>query len=87
MAKDKTLTVRIDGKLRREIEQCAKEDNKSISEVAELALRLFCDRQALNRRRRRNLKKALRAFDRICGCVSHGSLAQNIDDELYGPMR
>ena len=85
MAKDSTLTVRIEKKLRKEIEQCAEEDKKSISEVAELALRLFCDRQTLNRRRRRNVKKALAALERMAGCVSHGSLAQNIDDELYGP--
>ena len=87
MPKDKTLTVRIDGGLRREIEECAEEDSKSISEVAELALRLFCDRQERNRCRRGNVKTALAALDSMSGCVSHGSLAQNIDEELYGPMK
>jgi hypothetical protein len=87
MGKDSALTLRIDSALRREIEKCAREEKTSISEIAEQALRLFADRRALARRRRRNIKKALAALEEMSGSVSHGSLAQNIDEELYGPMR
>jgi len=87
MNKTKTLTMRIDQELRREIEFCAHEDEASVSAIAATALRLFCERRRRERRRQRDVKKALRAFKTICGAVSHGSLAQNIDERLYGRGR
>lgn len=87
MSKESTLTVRVGRDLRSEIERCAKENEASISEVVEEALRGFCERRQRERLRRRNLPRALRALARISGCISHGRPSQDIDDELYGPMR
>ena len=55
------------------------------SDFAELALRLFGESRS-EKRREYDVEKAMAAFKRMSGSVSHGSLAQNIDEELYGPM-
>lgn len=86
MGKSSVLTVRIDDSLRSELESYAKQEKTSISAISETALKRYCEEQRLAQVRRKNRKRALKAFDRYCGAVSHGSLAQNIDEELYGRL-
>ena len=87
MNKTKTITVRIDERLRGEVKKCAREDGTSVSHIVETALRLFCKQRRLFQPSDQDVEEAIRAFERVCGSVSHGSLSQNIDDQLYGPMR
>jgi hypothetical protein len=87
MNKTRAITVRVDERLRSEVERCAREDGTSVSRIVETALRMFCKQRRLFRPTDRDVEKAIRAFKRVCGSVSHGSLSQNIDDELYGPMQ
>jgi hypothetical protein len=60
-----------------------KSEDLRVSEVVQKSLRLFetndCEGTPYD------VERALAALDRMSGCISHGSLAQNMDDELYGP--
>lgn len=83
----KTLPARNGKKSRNGPSKPPEESDIPLSETAQAVLRLFNNKPAPDGRPRYNVKKALAALRRMSGCVSHGSLAQNIDDELYGPMR
>jgi len=86
MNKTKTLAVQSAGKPHSAPRKSAGADKSRSDDIYETMMALF--RQSRSRNKRPyNMKRALAALERASGCVSHGSLAQNIDDELYGPMR
>jgi hypothetical protein len=86
MGKTKTLAAQTAREAPGVSRNSAGADGLSADDIYGTVMALF--RQSRSRKRRPyNMRRAIAAFERMSGCVSHGSLAQNIDDELYGPMR
>jgi len=86
MGKTKTLAVPAARKPRSAARTHLETDESRPNDIYETMMALF--RQGRSRKRKPcDMKKALAALERLSGYISHGSLAQDIDEELYGPMR